>query len=108
MNNTLKVAEVSTSMRNVIAMPNTASARANDHLLRKGKWAEEEIGCAIHHDDSGPVFLEDMEDRFEKMRAAGVIPSEQISHQRFWADAKKVVKIHEDKERAVACDECSL
>ena len=34
MNNTLKVAEVSTSMRNVIAMPNTASARANDHMLR--------------------------------------------------------------------------
>ena len=73
----------------------------------KGKWAEDEIGYAIHHDDSGPVFLEDMEERFEKMRAAGVIPSEQISHQRFWADAKKVVKIHEDKERAVACDECS-
>ena len=34
MNNTLKVAEVSTAMRNVIAMPNTASARANDHMLR--------------------------------------------------------------------------
>ena len=34
MNNTSRVADDSTSLRNVIAMPNTASARANDHMLR--------------------------------------------------------------------------
>ena len=34
MNNNSRVADDSTSLRNVIAMPNTASARANDHLLR--------------------------------------------------------------------------
>lgn len=34
MNNNSRVADDSTSLRNVIAMPNTASARASDHLLR--------------------------------------------------------------------------
>ena len=34
MNNNSRVADDSTSLRNVIAMPNTASARANDHMLR--------------------------------------------------------------------------
>lgn len=73
----------------------------------KAKWAEEEIGYAIHHDESGPVFLADMEDRFATMKAAGVPYTENVPHQRFWAQAKKVVKIHEDRERALACDECS-
>lgn len=61
----------------------------------KGKWAEEEIGYAIHHDDTGPVYLEDMEDRFEKMRLAGVDATERIPQQKFWAKARKIVKIHE-------------
>jgi hypothetical protein len=74
----------------------------------KAKWAEDEIGYAIHHDESGPVYLDDMEPKFRAMQAAGVEATEQIHHQRFWAQAKKVVKIHEDRERAVACDECSL
>jgi hypothetical protein len=73
----------------------------------KAKWAEDEIGYAIHHDESGPVFLADMEERFEKMRAAGVEATEHVQPQRFWAQARKVVKIHEDAIRAVACDECS-
>jgi len=60
----------------------------------KAKWAEDEIGYAIHHDD-GPVYLEDMEPRFELMRAAGVPATEQIKQQTFWAAARKVVKIHE-------------
>ena len=34
MNNNSRVADDSTSLRNVIAMPNTASARENDHMLR--------------------------------------------------------------------------
>ena len=59
----------------------------------KAKWAEEEIGYAIHHDHSGPVYLEDMEERFEEMRVAGVPATEQVTQQRFWADAKKYIKI---------------
>ena len=59
----------------------------------KGKWAEEEIGYAIHHDDDGPVYLEDMEARFAIMKCAGVPQTEHIPHQRFWADARKHIKI---------------
>lgn len=72
----------------------------------KAKWAEEEIGYAIHHDESGPVFLEDMEERFSKMRAAGVEHTERIPQQTFWAQARKVVKIHEATLTAMPCD-CS-
>jgi hypothetical protein len=60
----------------------------------KGKWAEDEIGYAIHHDESGPVFLEDMEPKFEVMRAAGIPATEQIPYQRFWASANKIIKIN--------------
>lgn len=68
-------------------------------IWAKGKLAEEEIGYAIHHDESGPVFLEDMEQKFEAMKRAGVPATERIPHQRFWAQAKKVIPI-----KAVAPD----
>lgn len=61
----------------------------------KGKWAEDEIGYAIHHDDSGPVYLEDMEERFERMRCAGIPATEHIPQQRFWAQAKKIIAIQQ-------------
>lgn len=73
----------------------------------KAKWAEDQIGYAIHHDESGPAYLTDMEERFEKMRAAGVEATENVIPQRFWAQARKVVKINEERTRAAACDECS-
>lgn len=72
----------------------------------RGKWAEDEIGYAIHHDDSGPVYLEDMEPRFAKMQAAGIVPTERTAHQTFWAAARKIVPIAfvpEDKP----CEACS-
>jgi hypothetical protein len=59
----------------------------------KAKWAEDEIGHAIHHDDTGPVYLEDMEPTFEAMRDAGIPATEHIPHQRFWAGAKKIIEI---------------
>lgn len=59
----------------------------------KGKWAEEEIGYAIHHDETGPVYLEDMETRFAIMKCAGVPQTEHVPHQKFWADARKHIKI---------------
>ena len=62
-------------------------------IWAKGKWAEEEIGYAIHHDDSGPVYLEDMEGRFAVMKAAGIVATEHIPQQRFWAQANKFVAI---------------
>lgn len=66
---------------------------ARPDIWLKAKWAEEEIGYAIHHDDSGPVYLEDMEAKFAIMKCAGVPQTEHISHQRFWADARKHIKI---------------
>lgn len=62
-------------------------------IWAKAKWAEEEIGYAIHHDENGPVYLEDMEEKFAIMKCSGVPQTEHISHQRFWADAKKFIKI---------------
>lgn len=59
----------------------------------KAKWAEEEIGYAIHHDESGPVYLEDMEARFAIMKCAGIPQTEHIQHQTFWAMARKHIKI---------------
>lgn len=59
----------------------------------KGKWAEDEIGYAIHHDESGPVFLDDMEKKFSAMQAAGIPASEHIPHQRFWAQANRIIEI---------------
>jgi len=63
-------------------------------IWAKGKWAEEEIGYAIHHDETGPVYLEDMEPKFEAMRLAGIPATEHIEHQRFWAQATKIVAIN--------------
>lgn len=71
----------------------------------KAKWAEDEIGHAIHHGGEKPVYLEDIELRFEAMRNAGVPATEQIPHQRFWASAKKVVAIAA-AEQTLPC-ECS-
>ena len=62
-------------------------------IWSKAKWAEDEIGYAIHHDESGPVYLGDMEDRFYAMQRAGVEATEHVPHQRFWASAKKVIQI---------------
>lgn len=73
----------------------------------KAKWAEDEIGYSIHHDKTGQVFLEDMEERFEKMKNAGVVGTEHMPHQTFWANAKKVIKIHEEIIMDKPC-ECSF
>jgi hypothetical protein len=70
----------------------------------KGIWAEEEIGYAIHHDENGPVFLLDMQERFEKMKAAGVPATENVQHQTWWAKARKIVKIHELSIATLPCD----
>lgn len=59
----------------------------------KAKWAEEEIGHAIHHGENGPEYLEDMESTFEKMRQAGIPATEHIPHQKFWSQTKKIIEI---------------
>jgi hypothetical protein len=62
-------------------------------IWQMGKDAEDTIGHAIHHDETGPVYLEDMEEMFAAMRCANVPATEHIPHQQFWARAKKVINI---------------
>lgn len=69
----------------------------------KGKWAEEEIGYAIHHDDDGPAYLEDMEPKFAAMQAAGIPATEHITHQKFWASANKIVRIN-SVQQSLPCE----
>lgn len=73
-------------------------------IWQKAKWAEDEIGHAIHHDDSGPVYLEDMELTFQKMKAASVPATEHIPHQKFWANAKRVIRIKPQMEISFPCE----
>jgi len=69
----------------------------------KGKWAEEEIGYAIHYDDGEPVFLSEMEPRFEAMKLAGIPATEHIPQQRFWAQARKIIGI-KSMQASLPCD----
>lgn len=62
-------------------------------IWEKAKWAEEEIGYAIHSDDGLPVYLEEMEQKFEDMRRAGIPATEHVPQQAFWASANKIVKL---------------
>lgn len=62
-------------------------------IWEKAKWAEEEIGYAIHHDETGPIFLEDMEDKFDAMRRAGIPATEHVPQQVFWASSNKIVSL---------------
>lgn len=64
-------------------------------IWEKAKWAEDEIGYAIHHDEDGPAYLVEMEDRFAAMRAAGIPATEHIEPQRFWAQSKKIIQINQ-------------
>lgn len=61
-------------------------------IWEETKQGESDIGYAIHKDKDGPVYLEDKEDLFSKMKSAGVNPTEHVHPNKFWADAKKAVK----------------
>lgn len=73
-------------------------------VWQDGKWAEEEIGYAIHHNDYGPVYLADLEQKFEAMRRAGVPATERIPQQRFWAKTNKIIKIQVSQDSLLPCE----
>lgn len=73
-------------------------------IWAKGKWAEEEIGYSIHHGDDGPIYLEDLEPKFEVMRRAGIPATERIQYQKFWARANKIVEIHAQQGSLIPCE----
>lgn len=69
----------------------------------KAKWAEEEIGYSILHNADGPLFLEDLEPKFEQMKLAGVPQNENIQQQVFLAKARKFIKQYEEEKLNYDC-----
>lgn len=73
-------------------------------IWAKGRWAEEEIGYAIHKDESGPVYLEDMEEKFTAMKNAGIPATEHITPNMFWAKSKKIIQINISNPELLPCE----
>lgn len=61
-------------------------------IWNSAKLAESEIGYAIHKDELGPVYLEDKESLFAKMKATGIQPTEHFSPIIFWQTVKQQIK----------------
>ena len=53
----------------------------------KAKLAEEEIGYSILKG----VYLKDLECKFRTMKELGIVPTEKVGFQRFWADVRKAL-----------------
>lgn len=68
-------------------------------IFERAKLSEERIGYSIIKGH----FLKDLEEKFEKMKCAGVPDSEHIPHQTFWAMAKKYIKEIESDEKPCEC-----
>lgn len=73
-------------------------------IWAKAKWAEEEIGHAIHHNDDGPLYLEDLEPKFKIMKRSGIPATERMQQQKFWAGANKIVKISVQQDSLLPCE----
>lgn len=73
-------------------------------LWAKGKYAENTIGYTIHAD----AALEEREAQFAAMQAAGVVPTEHVPHQTFWAEARKKVRslpvLAEETRPVIPCE----
>jgi hypothetical protein len=70
-------------------------------IWKEAIQAEEEIGYTII---SG-ISLKELEPLFEKMKTAGIEPTEKIPHQKFWVDAKKIIKVSiSDGEINIPCE----
>lgn len=71
-------------------------------VWEKAKQAEEVIGYSINRD----LYLEEMEEMFEKMKAADIPTTEHIQSQTFWAGAKKIIKIKDLADQDMKPCEC--
>lgn len=56
-------------------------------IWEKAKKAEEEIGYSIIKG----TFLEELECKFATMKKLGIVPSEKVGFQKFWADVRKAL-----------------
>lgn len=70
-------------------------------VWEKAKWSEDEIGYTIIKGTT----LEQLEKLFEKMKIAGVNPTEHVKHQTFWKNVRKVIEIKvEDEGEKLPCE----
>lgn len=59
-------------------------------IWKEAIQAENEIGYSILKD----TYLEDLESKFKKMKCKGIIPSEKMKPQTFWANVEKALPIN--------------
>jgi len=69
-------------------------------IWEEAKLAESEIGFSIIKDN----FLDELECQFKRMRDKGIIPTEKIKYQTFWAAVKKEIP---EEEMRLPC-ECAI
>lgn len=71
-------------------------------IWKKAKWAEEEIDYTIIKGSS----LAELQVLFEKMRIAGIQPTEKIPFQTFWKQVRETLKdqIQENEEDTKPCE----
>lgn len=75
--------------------------------FEKAKWAESQIGYSILRVDNKPVYLEELEPKFEAMRAAGIQADEKTPAAAFWAKAKKILG-RRPVEEAGGCEQLEM
>jgi len=56
-------------------------------IWEKAKLAEEQIGYSIING----VYLKELECKFKAMKSLGIVPTETVGFQRFWADVRKAL-----------------
>ena len=69
-------------------------------IWEKAKMAEKKIGYSILKG----IYLEELECKFKSMLQAGIVPTEKVGFQKFWADVKKQIP---DETECKPC-ECAL
>jgi hypothetical protein len=69
-------------------------------LFEQAKEAEDSIGYSIIKG----IYLEEIEPKFKKMMCQGIIPSEKLKPQQFWAIVKRIIRESQD---SMPC-ECAL
>lgn len=75
------------------------------YCTRKDLWAkamraEDEIGYSIQPEE----YLADLDPLFSKMLAAGIMPTEHVQHQTFWADVRKKVNAPVEEQLELPCE----
>lgn len=68
-------------------------------IFCRAMLSEERIGYSIIKDN----FLKDLEEKFSKMKCAGIEANEHIPFQTFWAKAKKYLKLIEADQKPCEC-----